>query len=299
MEQEKIMRSLTIQSYHVTRVQFGESFALSQISSGSEAGSAAGLQADTTALPPAAASYSPAASASTFVSASKQDTANIWQLTIPQVWTPSIAPDPLIKEFHIRLISPENHHVPVPSIMDVIPVSVKALGKIGEGITKTLTGVYLLLTGEDEAGRPLCAFGNAGGMLDERMIFGRAGTPEPTDFLIAFDVILYKDAGISRPGPTAAHLACDLFANEIRRLLKNLPGRECSEKHVYQDVIRPGRKKVAVVKLISGQGAMYDTHFLGKEPSSSEESRSVIDITGAPLLLSPNEYRDGAIRAMY
>ena len=30
--------------------------------------------------------------------------------------------------------------------MDIIPISTKVLGKIGEGITHTITGVYVMLT---------------------------------------------------------------------------------------------------------------------------------------------------------
>ncbi|MBE5906727.1 MAG: proline reductase cluster protein PrdD, partial [Lachnospiraceae bacterium] len=74
---------------------------------------------------------------------------------------------------------------------------------------------------------------------------------------------------------------------------------DCTETQTFEDVIRPGKKKVALVKLVSGQGAMYDTRFLANEPSGFEGGHSVIDITGFPVMLSPNEYRDGAIRAMY
>ena len=56
---------------------------------------------------------------------------------------------------------------------------------------------------------------------------------------------------------------------------------------------------MVLVKMVSGQGAMYDTRFLPDEPSGFIGSHSIIDITGAPMIISPNEYRDGAIRALY
>lgn len=262
MEQEKIMRQLVIRGFHVTDVSFNKEFALTR-------------QIPSSSVP-------------------------LWKLSVnPDYIKELTACDPLIEDISLQLISPENRHIAVNSIMDIIPVSAKVTGKIGEGVTHTLTGVYILLTGADTAGNQICAFGNSNGWLDEQLMPDKPGTPVEEDFLLAFQVILKEKAGFSRSGPNAAHHACDLFCGQIRNLLKSKTSRDCTEKHIYQDIIRPGKKKVAIVKLVSGQGAMYDTRFLGKEPSSYEGSRSVIDIAGAPLVLSPNEYRDGAIRAMY
>ncbi len=57
-------------------------------------------------------------------------------------------------------------------------------------------------------------------------------------------------------------------------------------------------KKVAIVKQVAGQGAMYDNQLLPQEPSGMEGGRSIIDLANVPVILSPNEYRDGALRAM-
>ena len=86
---------------------------------------------------------------------------------------------------------------------------------------------------------------------------------------------------------------------EIRTILKKTNGMYCTERHDYQDIERPGKDKVVLVKLVSGQGAMYDTHYLAPEPSGFIGSHSIIDSTGSPMIISPNEYRDGAIRALY
>ena len=43
--------------------------------------------------------------------------------------------EPLIKEIKIRIIRPEEHDQHTNTIMDVIPISTKVLGKVGEGIT--------------------------------------------------------------------------------------------------------------------------------------------------------------------
>ena len=268
---EKITRTLTIQSYHICEVLPGETFSLKPF------------------LP-----------FSLEDSSSSQDSERLWSLQIPTE-NPLRYSDhsPIIKDIRIRIVPPDRRHIYVDSVMDIIPVSTKVLGKIGEGITRTLTGAYILLTGVDENGVPVCSFGNCDGMLDEKVVFQKAGTPGPSDILITFEVTLTAGAGASRSGPDAIHHSCDLFCQEIRTLMKSLSGRSFTEKHTYHDIIRPDKKKVVIVKLVSGQGAMYDTHFLAPEPSAYENSRSVIDYPGIPIVLSPNEYRDGAIRAMY
>ena len=81
-----------------------------------------------------------------------------------------LAKEPLIKEIKIRIIRPEEHDQHTNTIMDVIPISTKVLGKVGEGITHTLTGVYVLLTGIDESGRQVCNFGGSDGILAEDVV---------------------------------------------------------------------------------------------------------------------------------
>ena len=80
--------------------------------------------------------------------------------------------------------------------------------------------------------------------------------------------------------------------------MKKFRGNECTERHEYHDVERPGKKKVLIIKQVAGQGAMYDTHLFANEPSGVEGGRSIIDMGNMPILVTPNEYRDGIIRSM-
>lgn len=70
---------------------------------------------------------------------------------------------------------PDEHRQHTNTVMDVIPLATKVLGRVGEGITHTLTGVYVLLTGVDESGRQVCNFGASDGILEEKIAWGRAG----------------------------------------------------------------------------------------------------------------------------
>ena len=209
-----------------------------------------------------------------------------------------LAQEPLIKEIDIRIIMPDEHQQHTNTVMDVIPLATKVLGRVGEGITHTLTGVYVLLTGVDESGRQVCNFGASDGILEEKIAWGRAGTPLKSDMLISFDVVLKEGSWADRPGPEAAHRACDTFCQIFWDQMKKFNGYKCAEKHVFQETYEPGKKDVYIVKEVSGQGAVYDTRMFGHEPCGFEGGKSVIDMGCMPALVTPNEFRDGIMRAM-
>ena len=96
----------------------------------------------------------------------------------------------------------------------------------------------------------------------------------------------------------AAFKACDEFIQNIRFVLKELDGRDATQVREYFDKIRPNAKKVVIVKQIAGQGAMYDNQLFSQEPSGLSGGISIIDMANVPMIISPNEYRDGALRAM-
>jgi len=206
--------------------------------------------------------------------------------------------EPLIEAIDIQIIKPGEHNRWTNTIMDIIPVSTKVLGKIGEGITHTLTGIYVVLTGVDTNGVQTFEFGSSEGTLKDRLYLNRAGTPGDNDYIISFDVILAAGKGQERPGPTAAHRACDAFIQTYREKMKKFKGELCTERHEYHDIVRPGKKRVLIIKQVAGQGAMYDTHLFAKEPSGVEGGKSIIDMGNMPIMLTPNEYRDGMIRSM-
>lgn len=203
-----------------------------------------------------------------------------------------------IDKIEISVIKPKEHNRWTNSIMDIVPISTKVLGKLGEGITHTLTSVYVILTGVDVNGIQTAEFGSSEGILADKLYLGRAGTPSPDDYLISFDVTFKAGMGQERCGVTEAHKKCDEFIQKFRDQMKKFKGEECTERHEYHDIVRVGKKRVLIVKQVAGQGAMYDTHLFGNEPSGVEGGRSIIDMGNMPVLVTPNEYRDGIIRSM-
>jgi D-proline reductase (dithiol) PrdD len=206
--------------------------------------------------------------------------------------------EPMIHTIKIRIINPNEHNQYTNTIMDVIPLSTKVLGKVGEGITHTLTGVYVLLTGVDESGRQVCNLGSSDGILEDKIAWGHAGTPLQSDILISFDVVLKEGTWMKREGPNAAHRACDKFCQIFREQMKKFNGYQCKEQHVFQEIDEPERKDIVIVKEVSGQGAVYDTRMFGEEPASFVGGKSVIDMGWMPIIVTPNEFRDGIMRAM-
>ncbi|MEI6857228.1 proline reductase cluster protein PrdD [Psychrilyobacter sp.] len=204
-----------------------------------------------------------------------------------------------VKELRIELIKPNERDKFVNSIVDFIPISTKVLGKMGEGITHTLTGVNVMLTAIDEDNIQAAEFGSSEGILSEQVVFGRAGTPQKEDLIIHMDVILVSGGTKIRGGINQCHEICDYFIQQIREKLKKLNGRNCTDKCEFFDKIRPEGKKVVILKQVAGQGAMYDTRIFSAEPSGFSGGKSIIDLGNMPVLITPNEYRDGAIRAMH
>ncbi len=209
-----------------------------------------------------------------------------------------IKSEELITDMKIDIIKPGDYDRKINTIMDIIPISTKVLGRLGEGITHTLTGVYVMLTGVDEDGRQMHEFGSSEGILAEQIIFGRFGTPSTTDYIIHIDVTIKGGLPYERKLPMAAFRACDKYIQSIRNILKQEDGRNAMEIREYFDKIRSNSKKVVIVKQIAGQGAMYDNQLFSQEPSGLEGGTSIIDIGNVPMIISPNEYRDGALRAM-
>ena len=208
------------------------------------------------------------------------------------------ASNDLITNIRLEIIKPGDYDREINTIMDIIPISTKVLGGLGEGITHTLSGVYVMLTGVDEDGRQMHEFGSSEGNPSEQMIFGRCGTPDVTDYIIHMDVTIKGGLPFDRNLPNACFKACDDFIQEIRAVLKSIDGRLADGSHEFLDKISPGKKKVVLVKQVAGQGAMYDNLLFAQEPSGFEAGTSVIDMCNMPMILSPNEYRDGILRAL-
>ncbi|MGR8951844.1 MAG: D-proline reductase (dithiol) proprotein PrdA [Gammaproteobacteria bacterium] len=206
--------------------------------------------------------------------------------------------DPLVKNVEMDVITPDSRHVFSNTVLDVIPVATKVEGKLGEGMTHVMNGVVFILTAVDENGMQLHEFGSSEGYLDEKISFGRPGCPDPGDLMVRVNVVIQAGIGMERRGPYAAHKACDVIMQEVRNSLKKASGSSCMGVKTYNDTKKPGRPRVLLVKEIMGQGAMHEKMLLPTEPAGVEGGRRNVDLGNVPVVLSPNEVRDGGIHAL-
>ena len=211
--------------------------------------------------------------------------------------TKAEASSPLVKKVEMDIITPDNQHIFTNTIMDIIPVATKVNGKLGEGETNVLDGVVFCLTGLDEKGVQIHEFGSCEGYIDEKVAFGRPGCPDATDIMVRVNVVIQEGTGMERRGPLAAHTACDVIIQEIREVLK-ATAEPVLKENKLQDVQKIGRPRVVLVKEIMGQGAMHDNILVPIEPAGVKGGQKNVDLGNVPVMLSPNEVRDGGIHAL-
>ena len=209
----------------------------------------------------------------------------------------AVLEDPLCKKMELSVIKPNERHVYTETIMDVCPIATKVEGELGSGITKVADGVVFMLTGVDEDGVQIHEFGSSEGYLDEKMYFGHPGCADENDIIIRCNVVIERLSGMTRPGPFAAHKCQDYIIQAIREELKKYDG-EIVREEVCEDVRRPGNPRVVLVKEIMGQGAMHDNVICPAEPCGIFGGQKNVDCGNVPIILTPNQVRDGSIHAL-
>ena len=210
-----------------------------------------------------------------------------------------IANQELVKDFHLEIITPDQYHTYSETIMDVQPVATKEGDAIlGEGATRVLDGVVMMLTGTDEGGVQIGEFGSSEGYLDENIMWGRPGCPDKGEIFIKGNIVVQEKTNMERRGPMAAHTAFDIITQEIREVMKELDDSFIVEDEELKSIRRPGKKKVVIVKEIMGQGAMHDNFILPVEPVGILGARANVDLGNVPVCVSPLEVLDGCIHAL-
>ena len=211
----------------------------------------------------------------------------------------AVASQELVNSLKIDIITPEQYHTYSETIMDVQPIATKdGDDDIGSGATRVLDGVVMMVTGTDANGVQIGEFGSSEGYLDENIMWGRPGAPEKGEIFIKTEVVIKEGTNMERPGPLAAHTATDVITQEIREALKKLDESLIVDTEEFQQVRRPGKKKVVIVKEIMGQGAMHDNLILPVEPVGVLGGKPNVDLGNVPVMLSPIEVVDGGIHAL-
>ncbi len=228
------------------------------------------------------------------ISFSNDISINSYSLTIPELKVNF--PEGLV-DCSIKIINSDSRDIEVNSIMDIVPISTKVYGELGSGITHTLTGVYVLICAKLSNGEQVKNFGCCNGILKDIVIPNRTSTYGDDDILIHFDLLLDETYDLKN-AIYNGHLFVDKYIQQIRNCMKVLNGNNASEVNTFQEKVRKNSKKIAIIKQVSGQGAMENNLILPNEPSGIEGGSTIMEMKNMPIVISPNEYRDGAIRAL-
>ena len=205
----------------------------------------------------------------------------------------------LVEKLEIDIITPDQYHTFSNTIMDVQPIATKEGDDLlGIGTTRVLDGVVMVVSGTDSKGIQIGEFGSSEGYLDENIMWGRPGAPDKGDIFIKTNVTIKEKTNMERPGPLAAHSATDLITDEIRKALKKADESLVVDTETFNQVRRPGKKKVVIVKEIMGQGAMHDNLLLPVEPVGVLGAKPNVDLGNVPIVVSPLEVLDGCIHAL-
>ena len=204
----------------------------------------------------------------------------------------------LVVSVKLEIITPEDYGKYSETIMDVQPIACKEEGELGEGVTRVMDGVVMVVTGTDEGGVQIGEFGSSEGEMDRNIMWGRPGAPDKGDIFIKTEVVIKAHTNMERPGPLAAHKASDHITDEIRKALKKADASLVVFENEFVQKRIPGHKKVVIVKEIMGQGAMHDNLILPVEPVGTLGAKPNVDLGNLPVVLSPLEVIDGGIHAL-
>lgn len=203
-----------------------------------------------------------------------------------------------IKSMTVQIVQPGEHNFFVNSNLDYMPIACKTRGSLGEGETNLLTGVTVMLTGvEDVSGFQPSNIGSSEGILEKQVKLNQAGTPADSDVILHIDFLFEEGEGRTAKGIQAAHQAADQLLNEIRGAMRQLDDMPYT-KEEFCDVARPGRRKVVLVKVVSGLGNMYDTSVFPEQPGGYIGSRLLMSTRNMPVVITPNQCMDGAIHSL-
>lgn len=153
----------------------------------------------------------------------------------------------LVTAMTLDLITPERYSEYSHTILDVQPIAVKAQGDLGEGVTRVLDGVVVVITGTEASGGQLGEFGASAGRMEHTIMWGRPGAPDRGEILLKTNITLQARSHMQRPGPLAAHKVTDILVQEIREALRHVDAERIAYSEALLHRRHPGQKRVVVV----------------------------------------------------
>lgn len=204
----------------------------------------------------------------------------------------------IVSKVNIKIISPDQKNIFTHTKLDFFPIATKKYGILGSGETIELNGVCGMLTAvEENTAYEPSNMGSSEGILDQKVVFNKAGTPKDTDYIINIEVIIKEGWAMKADGIIEAYKISDKISQKIRTLLKNIDTSKLNSKTFY-NIKKDKALKLAIIKVVSGYGCMYDTFLMPDEPCGIIGAKNIRQMDNMPFILSPNEVMDGAIKPL-
>ena len=90
----------------------------------------------------------------------------------------------LVVDLKLDIITEDKYNLESNTIMDIQPIATKEEGVLGQGITRVIDGLVIMLTGRDEDGVQIGEFGSSEGIMEENIMWNRPGSPDIGDIII-------------------------------------------------------------------------------------------------------------------
>lgn len=99
----------------------------------------------------------------------------------------------IVHSLELDVITPDNYHVYSETVMDIQPIATKEDdAELGEGVTRVLDGVVLVVTGITEEGVQVGEFGSSEGYIDENMMWNRPGAVDKGEIILRAHAVIDK-----------------------------------------------------------------------------------------------------------
>lgn len=136
-----------------------------------------------------------------FAEETKIDGTTLYLRTPEELTKEAVNSEELVVDMKLEIITPAEYNKYSETIMDVQPIATKEEGDIGEGVTRVIDGVIMMVTGTDENGVQIGEFGSSEGVLETNIMWGRPGAPDKGDIFIKTQVTVKAGTNMERPGP--------------------------------------------------------------------------------------------------
>lgn len=204
----------------------------------------------------------------------------------------------IVSKVNIKIISPDQKDIFTHTKLDFFPIATKKSGILGTGETIELNGICTMLTAfEENTGYEPCNMGSSEGILKQKVVFDKIGTPKNTNYIINIEVIIKEGRAMKADGIIEAYKISDKISQKIRNLLKNIDTSRLNAKTFY-NLKKDSALKLAIIKVVSGYGCMYDTFLKATEPCGIIGATNIRQMDNMPFLLTANEVMDGAIKPL-